>query len=66
MPLGGLYGMSLGDFIGVFSEGNLVSTGQLPIVSFSDSLLEGINHVPCNLGFSINIALFLVLANCFV
>ena len=65
MPLGGL-NVSLGAFIGAFSEGNLVSTGQLPIVSFSDSLLDGINHVPCNLGFSINIALFLILENCFV
>ena len=44
MPLGGLYGKSLGDFVGAFSDGNLVSTGQLPIVSVSDSLLEGMNH----------------------
>ena len=66
MPLGGLYGKSLGVFTGDFSEGNLVSTGQLPMVSDSASLLEGINHVPCNLGFSINIALFLILENCFV
>ena len=65
MPLGGL-NVSLGAFIGAFSEGNLVSIGQLPIVSFSDSLLDGINQVPCNLGFRIKMALFFAFANCFV
>ena len=66
MPLGGLNGESLGDFVGAFSDGNLVSAGQQPMVSFSDSLLEGINHVPFYLGFSINIDLLLILAKCLV
>ena len=65
MPLGGL-NVSLGAFNGAFSEGNLVSTGQLPIESISDSLLDGMNHVPCNLGFNIRMALFFVFANCLV
>ena len=65
MPLGGL-DVPLGAFSGALPQGNLVSLGQLPMVSSSDSLLDGINHVPCNLGFRINMALFFVLANCFV
>ena len=65
MPLGGLV-VPLGAFSGVLPQGNLVSLGQLPMVSPSDSLLDGINHVPCNLGFIINIALFFILANCLV
>ena len=65
MPLGGL-NVSLGAFNGALSEGNLVSAGQLPIESMSDSLWDGMNHVSCNLGFKISMALFFDFANCFV
>ena len=66
MPLGGLNGESLGDLVGIFSEGNLVSGGQQPMVSLSHSLLEGMNQDPFNLGFKSKIDLSIILEKCLV